>query len=182
MVEKAKCLKTVNTANLDVKVLQSWSSNDILGFCEWIHKSVPFKIDLRMKFYHHKYCCAIKSPSSSTSIPPSCLFISSPCVFPSSCLVFLSLTVSLSLPHPPPKSVLSGWAGFMSRVIKRRGDEGQRGKERWRTEGDGEREREREREAGTRMSSAFITPRWILPNIFYCTKCPFPVSRFISGL
>lgn len=29
----------------------------------------------------------------------------------------------------------------MSGVIKRRGDEGQRGKERWRTEGDGEREK-----------------------------------------
>lgn len=48
----------------------------------------------------------------------------------------LSLCPSHPLTHPPLKSVLSGWSGFMSRVIKRRGDEGQRGKERWRTEGD----------------------------------------------
>lgn len=67
----------------------------------------------------------------------------------------------------------------MSEVIKRRGDEGQRGKERWRTEGDAggkKEEREREREMGTEKvgtgtSVAFITPDWILPrNIFYYIK------------
>lgn len=41
----------------------------------------------------------------------------------------------------------------MSGVIKRRGDEGQRGKERWRTEGDvGEKNEERERWGQRRRS------------------------------
>lgn len=61
----------------------------------------------------------------------------------------------------------------MSKVIKRRGDEGHRGKERWRTEGDvGGGGRWGQNEEGTGMSSVFITPDWILPkNIFYGIKC-----------
>lgn len=65
----------------------------------------------------------------------------------------------------------------MSRVIKRKGDEGQRGKERWRTEG-GQREkkdkrkRQGQKEMETRMSFTFITPDWILPkNIFMAQIC-----------
>lgn len=85
----------------------------------------------------------------------------------------LSLHPFPSLPHPPLKSVLSGWAGFTSGVIKGRGDEGQRGKERWRTEG-----------GGTGTSSLFITrDSTASKNVFFFflhLKCPF--QGFISGL
>lgn len=95
-------------------------------------------------------------------IPPSSLFLFSPCLHPS----FIPLFLPLSLTHPPLKSVLSGWAGFMSGVIKRWGDEGQRGKERWRTEGDvGKRERGRD---GDRKEWKREWARPLLPQTWYC--------------
>lgn len=58
----------------------------------------------------------------------------------------------------------------MSGVIKGRRDEGQRGKERWRTEGE-----------GTGTSSLFITQdSTASKNIFFTLKCPF--QGFISDL
>lgn len=63
----------------------------------------------------------------------------------------------------------------MSGVIKRRGDEGQRGKERWRTEGDGrkkksEREGERERDGDEVELALYYSRLDITQEHFYGIK------------
>lgn len=70
---------------------------------------------------------------------------------------------------PPLNSVLSGWAAFMSGVIKRREDEGQRGKERWRT---GWWRDERERRGNSVMPKTVfyglnVSPRFTVARFYF---------------
>lgn len=58
----------------------------------------------------------------------------------------------------------------MSGVIKRRGDEGQRGKERWRTEGDRESEMGTKRNGNTSELGFYYTTLEIAQEHFYGLK------------
>lgn len=128
-------LKLVNVANFCIKSRQSWILLRTQWFLITSHLwTNTLTNSLLMNWFGPDFLPLILSslkshpPSVRLSIPSSPFLPSLPVpLFP--CLF-------RSLPHPPPESVLSGWAGFMSEVIKRRGDEGQRWKERWRTEGD----------------------------------------------